>query len=604
LFCVYMSQIARKPVWEDDSKVRRCPKCRTEFGWTSRKHHCRACGKVFCNKCSTHTLTIPRYVRYYGNDPVRVCDTCFYKEKHDLMKKKRDAELKKKPEPRVTSSSANNILSPHATKTSTTTTQPQQVNQEPQQAEASPPRSNSPNTSTAKPEKNQSFYALPPSVRKVQISNSVVSSIFGDDLFSSAPAPKPKTTKTPTQKTPSKTPMNSNFATDEVFMSSGAAPTSESDIFGFTPKKPDPKPTQPSSKVKKPVSSSLDASDDSIPQPEPFPVNILENVNPVVQTPTEPVKPVPEPETKRPVHVPTEPTPIQSVHEEKPKIPVVEPVAPVTPVAAPETHIKPVQANTPTTASVSVESLPSPFAADLFIPPRDGGVGETPKARIMQEKLFFRYVNAYLSQRGVTMAAFDPDFLNGVFFIMLVETVSHTPLPDSLTSKCKINPTTREEFHLNFHYAAQHLHDIGKPLPVCSISGVLDGDISAILDLIWAIVYRFEVEPIKCGDEKGIGAIFSWTRLMIEGYPVEFYDFKQSFENGLIFNAIIHRFNANIVDFSILFPNNKVHNLNFAFTLANQVWGIPLLLDAEDTAEDPDDVCIIIYLAFYSTYLS
>lgn len=41
---------------------------------------------------------------------------------------------------------------------------------------------------------------------------------------------------------------------------------------------------------------------------------------------------------------------------------------------------------------------------------------------------------------------------------------------------------------------------------------------------------------------------------MIEGYPVEFYDFKQSFENGLIFNAIIHRFNPNLVDFSILYP--------------------------------------------------
>jgi len=91
---------------------------------------------------------------------------------------------------------------------------------------------------------------------------------------------------------------------------------------------------------------------------------------------------------------------------------------------------------------------------------------------------------------------------------------------------------------------------------------------------------------------------------MIEGYPVEFYDFKQSFENGLIFNAIIHRFNPNIVDFSILYPTNNVHNLNFAFTLANQVWGIPLLLDADDMASEPDDVCVIIYLAFYCTYLA
>ena len=82
----------------------------------------------------------------------------------------------------------------------------------------------------------------------------------------------------------------------------------------------------------------------------------------------------------------------------------------------------------------------------------------------------------------------------------------------------------------------------------------MKGSVPAILDLIWAIIYRFEVEPIRCEEQTGIGAVFSWTRQMLEGYSVEFYDFRQSFENGLIFNAIIHRFNPNMVDFSILFP--------------------------------------------------
>jgi len=132
---------------------------------------------------------------------------------------------------------------------------------------------------------------------------------------------------------------------------------------------------------------------------------------------------------------------------------------------------------------------------------------------------------------------------------------------------------------------------------------VLDGDISVILDLVWSIVYRFEVEPIRCADQTGIGAIFTWTQQMIDGYPVDFFDFKQSFTNGMIFNAIIHRFNANLIDFGIIFPTNGIHNLNLAFDVANQVWGIPKLLDAVDTVEEPDDVCIIIYLAFYCTYL-
>merc|ERR1711862_321027 len=120
-------------------------------------------------------------------------------------------------------------------------------------------------------------------------------------------------------------------------------------------------------------------------------------------------------------------------------------------------------------------------------------------------------------------------------------------------------------------------------LPVISIEKIIDGDIATILNFIWSIVFRFEVEPIRCGDRSGIGAIFSWTQQMIEGYPVDFFDFKKSFENGLIFNSIIHRFNPNLIDFSILFPTNGIHNLNFAFDIANQVWSIPKLLDAQDT---------------------
>ncbi|CAG8522589.1 16423_t:CDS:10 [Funneliformis mosseae] len=40
--------------WEDDASVTNCPLCGTSFGMiTNRKHHCRLCGRVVCEKCSS-----------------------------------------------------------------------------------------------------------------------------------------------------------------------------------------------------------------------------------------------------------------------------------------------------------------------------------------------------------------------------------------------------------------------------------------------------------------------------------------------------------------------------------------------------------------------
>uniref|UniRef100_A0ABD2VY21 Hepatocyte growth factor-regulated tyrosine kinase substrate n=1 Tax=Trichogramma kaykai TaxID=54128 RepID=A0ABD2VY21_9HYME len=59
------------PEWVDGET---CHRCRTAFSTFVRKHHCRACGQVFCHQCSAKTSTIPKY----GIEKeVRVCNTCY-----------------------------------------------------------------------------------------------------------------------------------------------------------------------------------------------------------------------------------------------------------------------------------------------------------------------------------------------------------------------------------------------------------------------------------------------------------------------------------------------------------------------------------------------
>lgn len=64
---------SKAPIWIPDLRATMCMICTCEFTLTWRRHHCRACGKVVCQACSTNKY----YLEYLKNQPARVCDQCF-----------------------------------------------------------------------------------------------------------------------------------------------------------------------------------------------------------------------------------------------------------------------------------------------------------------------------------------------------------------------------------------------------------------------------------------------------------------------------------------------------------------------------------------------
>ncbi|XP_062373048.1 zinc finger FYVE domain-containing protein 9-like isoform X2 [Sardina pilchardus] len=61
------------PVWVPDSKAPICMKCEIKFTFTKRRHHCRACGKVFCAAC----CSLKSKLMYMDRREARVCITCY-----------------------------------------------------------------------------------------------------------------------------------------------------------------------------------------------------------------------------------------------------------------------------------------------------------------------------------------------------------------------------------------------------------------------------------------------------------------------------------------------------------------------------------------------
>lgn len=60
------------PQWVNDDQAPMCMKCNLKFTLTRRRHHCRACGKVFCSTCCSQKVKLI----HDDNREDRACNDC------------------------------------------------------------------------------------------------------------------------------------------------------------------------------------------------------------------------------------------------------------------------------------------------------------------------------------------------------------------------------------------------------------------------------------------------------------------------------------------------------------------------------------------------
>eukprot|EP00897_Mesotaenium_endlicherianum_P009455 jgi/Mesen1/8538/ME000484S07921 len=79
-----------RPVWQSNKESSTCTKCEREFTIYHRRHHCRGCGRLVCDKCSAYRIALPEAYGC-GAGPLRACAACY-----DLhMSARYEAELQR-----------------------------------------------------------------------------------------------------------------------------------------------------------------------------------------------------------------------------------------------------------------------------------------------------------------------------------------------------------------------------------------------------------------------------------------------------------------------------------------------------------------------------
>lgn len=224
----------------------------------------------------------------------------------------------------------------------------------------------------------------------------------------------------------------------------------------------------------------------------------------------------------------------------------------------------------------------------------------------VQKKTFTKWVNSHLSRVRSKIADLYIDLRDGRNLIVLLEVLSGEKLPKAARGRMRIHCLENCEKVLSFlRLKKVKLENVGP-------ADIVDGNTRLTLGLIWTIILRFQIQDIDIVDENkerrsAKDALLLWCQMKTADYDnVNIVNFTKSWNDGLGFNAIIHKHLPHLIDYPGLpGATDREATLENAFKVADEECGIDRLLDVEDVAVDyPDEKSIITYLAAYYHYFT
>ncbi|ELA41865.1 uncharacterized protein VICG_01049 [Vittaforma corneae ATCC 50505] len=225
--------------------------------------------------------------------------------------------------------------------------------------------------------------------------------------------------------------------------------------------------------------------------------------------------------------------------------------------------------------------------------------------KVVQTKTFTKWVNNKLKKAGFdTIDSLFADLSSGIALVNLLNALG------KVISKYNTSPHSRIQKMENLKIILDFIKEQNIALVNIGPEDIVDGDQKLILGLIWTLISKLSISDILTSEFFTMKEeILSWAQRVTEEYKnVKIEDLSSSWQDGLGFSAIIHKFRPNLMpDFHSMDPKNKYENCSKAFKIAEEHLEIPKLFDPEDIIDviRPDERSVMTYLSqFYQKFLS
>eukprot|EP01130_Rhizamoeba_saxonica_P001760 TRINITY_DN11612_c0_g1_i1.p1 TRINITY_DN11612_c0_g1~~TRINITY_DN11612_c0_g1_i1.p1 ORF type:complete len:639 (+),score=206.88 TRINITY_DN11612_c0_g1_i1:50-1918(+) len=213
----------------------------------------------------------------------------------------------------------------------------------------------------------------------------------------------------------------------------------------------------------------------------------------------------------------------------------------------------------------------------------------------IQAKTFTKWANAHLSKRGLSVESLiEGELSDGIMLANLIEILADDKIQYNKKPKMKIHKIENLNRVLSFITAT------GVRLVGIGAEEICDTNSKMILGLIWTIILRFVIAGLS---EDGLSAkqgLLLWCQKKTEPYDnINIQNFHTSWKDGLGFCGLIHRHRPDLINMDERSAADPYANLNEAFDIMYNEYGVAKLLDAEDIVEmaKPDERSIMTYVA-------
>ncbi|GAM22206.1 hypothetical protein SAMD00019534_053810 [Acytostelium subglobosum LB1] len=213
-----------------------------------------------------------------------------------------------------------------------------------------------------------------------------------------------------------------------------------------------------------------------------------------------------------------------------------------------------------------------------------------------QKKTFTSWVNSHLRKVGQSIENIQTDFADGIKLASLLEIISNDPV-------FKINKTPKLRIHniQNIGLCLKHIESHGVKLAGIGAEELVDQNLKMTLGMIWTIILRFAIQDISLEELSAKEALLLWVQRCTQSYGLKVTNFHTSFQDGLVFCALIHKHRPDLLNYDGLNKDDKAANLQQAFDVAERDLDIPKMLDVGDMLDvpKPDERSVMTYVAQY-----